>query len=468
MRRNTYDAAIIGSGIGGLVCGNYLAKAGKKVLILEKNGFPGGCCSSFIKDGFFFDSGAHFINGEIMGVLRDLGIYNKNDYIRLDPIAVFCLGGKKYFLKNDFKECIRYLKSQFPKEDIDRVFSLMEKGYIFLHYKFKDETFYEFLNRHFNNFKIKTIFYALIFSMGTPPEKISAAIALKILKSIFTYGLYYPKGGMQAVSDKLANNLYKYNGKLFFRHEVRNILMNKANAHGLLGANDEMFFADRIIANISPINVLGSLIKTTKLTRGINKRISGMELCDSIFAVHIALKKKIGLFCKKTFYCYSNSDSYKRKNAELYFLKSPFYKPSGFICALNGNFNNKEIKKSYSLNLIMPIYYKPKEFWDGCKEKIANAMISDMENISLGFKENILFKKITTPPDIALYTGNNEGSMGGWAMTPSQIRLKSLIYKNGIRGLYFAGHWTYPGGGISNAAISGRNVAKLILNSGKC
>ncbi|MCM8787946.1 MAG: FAD-dependent oxidoreductase, partial [Candidatus Omnitrophica bacterium] len=37
LKKDQYDVIIIGAGIGGLVCGCYLAKAGLKVLIVEKN-----------------------------------------------------------------------------------------------------------------------------------------------------------------------------------------------------------------------------------------------------------------------------------------------------------------------------------------------------------------------------------------------------------------------------------------------
>src|SRR5207245_6755256 len=51
---STYDAIIIGSGIGGLFCGNILAKAGLKVLLLEKHYMLGGFCSTFRRRGFIF------------------------------------------------------------------------------------------------------------------------------------------------------------------------------------------------------------------------------------------------------------------------------------------------------------------------------------------------------------------------------------------------------------------------------
>ncbi len=64
-----YDAIIIGAGIGGLVCGCYLAKAGMKVLIVEKNAQPGGYCTSFTRGGFTFDSCVHSL-----GSLRPEGV----------------------------------------------------------------------------------------------------------------------------------------------------------------------------------------------------------------------------------------------------------------------------------------------------------------------------------------------------------------------------------------------------------
>lgn len=51
-----YDVAIIGAGIGGLMCGNFLAQKGIKTIIFEQHHYPGGCMSSFTRGGFTFDS----------------------------------------------------------------------------------------------------------------------------------------------------------------------------------------------------------------------------------------------------------------------------------------------------------------------------------------------------------------------------------------------------------------------------
>lgn len=51
------DAIIIGSGIGGLAAAVLLAKAGRRVLVLEQHGKLGGCCHTFSEKGFEFDAG---------------------------------------------------------------------------------------------------------------------------------------------------------------------------------------------------------------------------------------------------------------------------------------------------------------------------------------------------------------------------------------------------------------------------
>lgn len=76
---NSYDVIIIGSGIGGLTAGNYLAQAGYSTLIIEQNPRPGGCATSFARGGFRFDAGVHWIaqcgeGGIIHQILRDLGL----------------------------------------------------------------------------------------------------------------------------------------------------------------------------------------------------------------------------------------------------------------------------------------------------------------------------------------------------------------------------------------------------------
>jgi len=60
MTTTVYDALIIGGGISGYSFAHYLAKANKKVLLLEKESFSGGCINTQqFEDHFWLELGAH-------------------------------------------------------------------------------------------------------------------------------------------------------------------------------------------------------------------------------------------------------------------------------------------------------------------------------------------------------------------------------------------------------------------------
>src|SRR5258708_37797201 len=56
----SYDAVVIGAGVGGLICANLLARAGLSVLIVEQHFMVGGYCSTFRRKGYTFDAATHF------------------------------------------------------------------------------------------------------------------------------------------------------------------------------------------------------------------------------------------------------------------------------------------------------------------------------------------------------------------------------------------------------------------------
>jgi len=71
-----YDTIIVGAGIAGLTSAAYLAREGKKVLLIEKNKECGGLVNSFAHDGFHFDAGVRALEdaGVIFPMLNQLGI----------------------------------------------------------------------------------------------------------------------------------------------------------------------------------------------------------------------------------------------------------------------------------------------------------------------------------------------------------------------------------------------------------
>ena len=83
---------IVGSGIGGLVCGAILAKEGYDVLVLERNKQIGGCLQIFVRDKLIFNSSVHYIGGLEKGqnlykVFKYLNIIDQLEMHKLDDVA---------------------------------------------------------------------------------------------------------------------------------------------------------------------------------------------------------------------------------------------------------------------------------------------------------------------------------------------------------------------------------------------
>jgi phytoene dehydrogenase-like protein len=76
MASTKFDAIIVGGGIAGLTSAATLARAGKKILLLEKNHETGGLVNSFQRDGYVFDAGVRALidAGIILSMLKNLGI----------------------------------------------------------------------------------------------------------------------------------------------------------------------------------------------------------------------------------------------------------------------------------------------------------------------------------------------------------------------------------------------------------
>ena len=61
---SSYDAVVVGAGVGGLVCANLLARSGARVLLVEQHYMVGGYCSTFRRAGYTFDA-ATLLAGEL-------------------------------------------------------------------------------------------------------------------------------------------------------------------------------------------------------------------------------------------------------------------------------------------------------------------------------------------------------------------------------------------------------------------
>ena len=70
---------------------------------------------------------------------------------------------------------------------------------------------------------------------------------------------------------------------------------------------------------------------------------------------------------------------------------------------------------------------------------------------------------MATPVTFERYTGNREGSIQGWKMTPKMVRRMNLPMRpTRLPNMFMIGQWVYVGGGIPPSIMGGQKMADMV------
>jgi len=127
---DSFDVVVIGAGLGGLSAGACLAKAGRKVLVVEREEGPGGNARAFRRGPYTFDPAIHVtaqgFNIEFLDFyLSALGIAGEVQLLRAEDFFGVDIDGQRWRLPVGLDALKSYLAEQFPHE-ADGVTSFIE------------------------------------------------------------------------------------------------------------------------------------------------------------------------------------------------------------------------------------------------------------------------------------------------------------------------------------------------------
>jgi prolycopene isomerase len=460
-KKYDYDAIIIGAGISGLVCGCYLAKAGMKTLIVEKNAKPGGYCTSFTRGGFTFDACVHSLgslreDGNFQTILHELDLKERLKIRRHNPSDIIISPNLRIHFWNNIDDTIQEFQNKFPKEakNIKRFFVYIKniKGMSF--FQLRSITFDVLLEKYFSDNRLKAILsLPLLGNAGLPAKKVSAVIGVNIYKEFMFDGGYYPSGSIQALPDLLVKCYKEFGGKMYFSCSAKKINVKNKKIEGVKIEKKDPFSAKYVISNADATQTYMSLIERDLLSGKMMSLIKGLTPSLSAFVIYLGLNGKPHTMPKDSVMWYMpDFDIDKIYNLT---VKGEIEKLDWFLARLSSTNN--------SIIMVVNVPFKSETYWTANKRKLIDRFIKKMESAFPGLSSNIVYKDAATPHTLSKKTSNYKGAAYGWARTPSQFAVKRFTQTTPIKNLYLTGHWTTLFQGVGGVAYLGRDTSLKIL-----
>lgn len=477
-----YDAIVVGGGIGGLVCANLLGRGGMKVLLLEKHYMLGGFCSTFRRNGFIFDAATHFypllgnpatLTGKL---LRELEI--PTEWIKMDPVDQFHFPESEPFaVPANFAAYIARLKERFPDEAaaIDAYFAELRQAYLYgllFYFKGVSNEYAERvehctmggkLDACFRNPKLKAILLADTPHWGSLPGRTSYLFDAMLRLSYFL-GNYYPKGSSQKFADDLGRGIAWRGGSVLKCAAAEEIQVAGEAVRGVRVRTVSHrapeifeFEAPVIVSNADAVHTYRDLLGGKHGGQWILDRMQAMKPSYPCFLVHLGLRgmDPERLAAAEGYYWSSFDPADAVHNVFKIFIPThfdPTIAPPGCQILI--------------VQKLTPVQFDAIRDWAAYKASIEDAIMRRLRAVFPEIDRHIVVRLGASAMTSFRFTGNFQGAMLGWEMSPEQLGSGRLPVFTPVRNLYLTGHWTQPGGGITPVIISAQRVAKTIL-SGK-
>ncbi len=488
-----YDVVVIGSGIGGLIAGNLLAKDGARVLLVEQHYMAGGYCSTFRRGGYTFDAATHFYpllgNPETLTgkLLAELGV--ETGWVKMDPVDTFHFpDGSRFAVPAAFDSYLARLKAEFPHEAaaLDGFFAEVRDTYLLglLCYfrgravpklaPYVDLTVRQALERHFRDRKLRLLLTADCPHWGSPPGRTSFVFDSMLRLSYFL-GNYYPRGGSQAFADELARRFEEQGGHILMSTAARRILVERRRRGAARGVELETLRGPAagchrvrcgaVISNADLLQTWEQLVPPERVPPGYLAGLRRLRPTFPCFLIHMGLTGVEAAALEEVQGYYWDSWDMDRVGVDALRFKlfaptlyEPAMAPPGGQVLIVQKVLEMDYAATDSAGAIAG--------WQRHKQEIESFVLSHLERLLPGIGTRIAVRSSASAHTSWRFTLNYEGAMLGWEMSPEQLGAGRPDLTGPIDDLYTVGHWTRPGGGITPVIVSAQLVAKAVAAGG--
>ena len=481
----SYDAVIIGAGVGGLVCGCLLAREGLSVLLVEQHYMVGGYCSTFKRGGFTFDAATHFYpllgNPATLtgGLLAELGV--ETGWVKMDPVDTFHFpDGSRFAVPADFDAYLARVKTEFPAEAeaIDRFFAQANTAYLhgLVHY-FKgrrtawlDEhahlTVRDALDSHFEDRRLKLLLTADCPHWGSPPERTSFVFDSMLRLSYFL-GNYYPVGGSQAFADELARRFEELGGSILMSTRALRIQVEDGEARGVEletvrgpRVGRRTVRAGHVVSNADLRLTLEELLPRPSVDPDLLDSVRSMRPSFPCFLTHVGLRGVSDRLLDEAQGYYWNDWNPDRVGAGG--LRCKIFSPTLYDPGVAPPDCQIVILQKVLDMEALPVPISSASEWWAHKAEIESYVLAHLASVVPEIEEKIVVSLSATANTAERFTLNLDGAMLGWEMSPEQLGAGRPSIRGPVSNLFLTGHWVRPGGGITPVIVSAMQVAEAI------
>jgi prolycopene isomerase len=499
--------------MAGQICAGYLAKEGRRVLLLEQNHHTGGNMSGFSRKGFYFDGGDQSFEslGVVFPLLRELAGYGPEDFIK----ARYRMVSEDFdFYIESPEQVERELHRAFPREPgITPLFREIKEVQRFLTENY-DPWDFPLLNRpNVRDFLkvVKWLPKLKKWSTFRYREKALKMIEHPGLRKWLTYvGYYrmpylffagfwhlwandywYPRGGMQKLHDSLAEAFRGFGGELRLNTAVDSIETDESGRRvcGVVTSSGERLEADTVVYAGDYKKLVTDILGPEYFPRRTVRRLTGAALTEGLVTVYLGLDMSPG-----------------ELNDILGGAQHPFFFPNYDVIFPDGSSPEDVHRRMWvalnhfgtespaapegktALTLQTFSSYEWENYWRTgggeaddprhraagpprteayrkLKQRVGMELVELAENLVPDLRSRIEYMDVGTPLSLERFSRNTDGSSGGWCYDDQVSPVWRLAGLNRIKtpvaGLYTTGHYALWPGGVISAALSGRMTANV-------
>ncbi len=486
------QVVIVGGGIGGLAASIRLANAGYRVRVLEKNDRVGGKLGIVEAQGYTFDTGPSLFT--MPWVVRELWSSvgrNADDVLDIRPVDPVCRyhwsDGTTFEHRAALADLIAEINRLDPRDAqaffafmawASRIYAATAEPFLLAPFKgIRDfitprfvrdapaldpfRTVDQAVRRFFHSPYLRQVFNRYATYNGSSPYRAPATFCI-IPYIEFAEGGWYLGGGMYSLARAMSTLALDLGVEIETNSEVVEVNVASGRATGVRLADGRTIGANRVVVNADALYGLRHLVAPEHRRRFNDRRVDAYEPSCSGFVLLLGVDRDYAALGHHTIFF---SRDYPAEFRAIFDLQVPSPDPTIYVSVTARS--DAEHAPTGHLNMFVLVNapaLSSRFDWQREQQGYRDLVIRALERAGLtDLEQHIRFEQCITPLDFAERHRAWRGSIYGPSSNDRMAAfMRPPLRSPDVRGLYFVGGSTHPGGGIPLVLLGGRAVTAAI------